>query len=176
MFGEGLAGVGDALYQLTWRAGVGLIYDSESLAPSGRFTYAGEGWGLAWDGTQFIMSDGSALLRYLGPESLRETRRVQVRDRDQPIDALNELEFVEGHLFANVWNTTRIAVIDPDSGQVRGWLDLQEILPAPFRTESVGVLNGIAYDGDQGRLFVTGKRWPRLFEIELIPPIGELAD
>ncbi len=176
LFGEGLAAVGDALYQLTWRAGLGLIYDSKTLAPSGQFTYAGEGWGLAWDGTQFIMSDGSALLRYLDPESLRETRRVEVRDRDQPIAALNELEFVEGHLFANVWNRTRIAVIDPDSGQVRGWLDLQEILPTPFRTESVGVLNGIAYDGDQGRLFVTGKRWPRLFEIELIPPIGELAD
>lgn len=176
LFGEGLAAVGDALYQLTWRAGIGLIYDSETLAPSGQFTYGGEGWGLAWDGTDFIMSDGSALLRYLDRETLRETRRVQVRDGDQPIAALNELESVEGRLLANVWNTTRIAVIDPDSGHVRGWLDLGEILPTPFRTESVGVLNGIAYDGDQGRLFVTGKRWPRLFEIELIPPIGELPD
>ncbi|MDE0451037.1 MAG: glutaminyl-peptide cyclotransferase [Gammaproteobacteria bacterium] len=176
LFGEGLAAVGDALYQLTWRTGLGLIYDSETLAPSGQFTYGGEGWGLAWDGTHFIMSDGSAFLRYLDRETLRETGRVQVRDGDQPIAALNELEFVEDHLFANVWNTTRIAVIDPDSGQVRGWLNLEQILPTPFRTESVGVLNGIAYDADQGRLFVTGKRWPRLFEIELIPPIGELAD
>ena len=176
LFGEGLAAVGDTLYQLTWRTGLGLIYDSETLAPSGQFTYGGEGWGLAWDGTHFIMSDGSAFLRYLDRETLRETGRVQVRDGDQPIAALNELEFVEDHLFANVWNTTRIAVIDPDSGQVRGWLNLEQILPTPFRTESVGVLNGIAYDADQGRLFVTGKRWPRLFEIELIPPIGELAD
>ncbi|MCY3820353.1 MAG: glutaminyl-peptide cyclotransferase [Gammaproteobacteria bacterium] len=176
LFGEGLAAVGDALYQLTWRAGLGLTYDSETLAPSGQFTYGGEGWGLAWDGTHFIMSDGSAFLRYLDRETLRETHRIQVRDGDQPIVALNELELVEGHLFANVWNTTRIAVIDPDSGQVRGWLNLEQILPTPFRTESVGVLNGIAYDPDQGRLFVTGKRWPRLFEIELIPPIGELAD
>ncbi|MDE0227010.1 MAG: glutaminyl-peptide cyclotransferase [Gammaproteobacteria bacterium] len=176
LFGEGLAAVGDALYQLTWRAGLGLIYDSETLTPSGQFTYGGEGWGLAWDGTHFIMSDGSAFLRFLERETLRETRRVQVRDGDQPIAALNELELVEGHLFANVWNTTRIAVIDPDSGRVRGWLNLEEILPTPFRTENVGVLNGIAHDADQGRLFITGKRWPRLFEIELIPPIGELAD
>ena len=176
LFGEGLAAVGNALYQLTWRAGLGLIYDSETLAQSGQFAYAGEGWGLTWDGTQFIMSDGSASLRFLDRETLREAHRVQVQDGDQPITALNELEFVEGHVFANVWNTTRIAVIEPRSGQVRGWLDLKDILPAPFRTETVGVLNGIAYDAEAGRLFVTGKRWPRLFEIELMPPINALAD
>ena len=99
-----------------------------------------------------------------------------MQDGDQPITALNELEFIKGHVFANVWNTSRIAVIRPQSGQVRGWLDLEDILPAPFRTETVGVLNGVAYDAEEGRLFVTGKRWPRLFEIELIPPLGELAD
>ena len=176
LFGEGLAAVGDALYQLTWRAGLGLIYDSGTLAQSGQFEYAGEGWGLAWDGTRFIMSDGSASLRFLDPETLRETHRVQVQEGDQPIAALNELEFIAGHVFANVWNTARIAVVDPKSGQVRGWLDLKDILPAPFRTESVGVLNGIAYDPDGDRLFVTGKRWPRLFEIELNPPIRELAN
>ena len=176
LFGEGLTAVGNQLYQLTWRAGLGLIYDSETLAQSRQFTYAGEGWGLAWDGTRFIMSDGSASLRFLDRETLREAHRVQVRDGDQPIPALNELEFVKGHVFANVWNTTRIAVIEPRSGQVRGWLDLENILPAPFRTETVGVLNGIAYDAEEGRLFVTGKRWPRLFEIELTPPISELTD
>lgn len=176
LFGEGLTAVGDELYQLTWRAGLGLIYDSDTLAQSGQFGYAGEGWGIAWDGTQFVMSDGSAFLRFLDRETLEEAHRVQVREGDQPIAALNELEFVEGHVFANVWNTTRIVVIAPDSGQVRGWLDLEHILPTPFRTENVGVLNGIAYDAEQGRLFVTGKRWPRLFEIELIPPIGELGD
>ena len=176
LFGEGLTAVGNELFQLTWRAGLGLIYDSGTLAQSGQFTYAGEGWGLAWDGTQFIMSDGSASLRFLDRETLREAHRVQVQDGDQPITALNELEFVEGYVFANVWNTTRIAVIRPQSGQVRGWLDLKDILPAPFRTETVGVLNGIAYDADEGRLFVTGKRWPRLFEIELMPPIDQLAD
>ena len=176
LFGEGLSAVGNELFQLTWRAGLGLIYDSETLTQSRQFAYAGEGWGLAWDGTQFIMSDGSASLRFLDRETLREAHRVDVREGDQPIAALNELEFVEGHVLANVWNSTRIAVIDPRSGQVRGWLDLENILPAPFRTESVGVLNGIAYDTDGDRLFVTGKRWPRLFEIELIPPIDELAD
>lgn len=176
LFGEGLTAVGNELYQLTWRAGLGLIYHSETLAQSGQFAYAGEGWGLAWDGTRFIMSDGSASLRFLDRETFQEAHRVQVRDGDQPIAALNELELVEGRVFANVWNTTRIAVIDPQSGQVRGWLDLEDILPAPFRTETVGVLNGIAYDAEEGRLFVTGKRWPRLFEIELIPPINELAD
>ena len=176
LFGEGLAALGDELFQLTWRAGVGLIYDAETLTQSGRFAYTGEGWGLAWDDAHFIMSDGSAFLRFLDRRSLKETRRVQVQDGDQPISALNELEFVEGYVLANVWNTPRIAVIDTSSGQVRGWLDLEHILPTPFRTESVGVLNGIAYDVDAGRLFVTGKRWPRLFEIELIPPIGELSD
>ena len=175
-FGEGLAAVGDALYQLTWRSGLGLIYDSETLGQIGQFEFTGEGWGLAWDGAQFIMSDGSAFLRFLDRETLQEAHRVQVREGDQPIAALNELEFIAGHVFANVWNTSRLAVIDPKSGQVRGWLDLEDILPAPFRTESVGVLNGIAFDPDGDRLFVTGKRWPRLFEIELIPPISELAD
>ena len=176
LFGEGLTAVGNTLYQLTWRAGLGLVYDARTLAQSRQFAYAGEGWGLAWDGTQFIMSDGSAFLRFLDRATLREAHRVEVRDGDQPITALNELEFIEGHVVANVWRTTRIAVIDPRSGQVRGWLDLEDILPAPLRTERVGVLNGIAYDASGGRLFVTGKRWPRLFEIELIPPIGRLGE
>ena len=176
LFAEGLAAVGDQLYQLTWRAGTGLIYDAKTLAQSGQFAYPGEGWGLAWDGAHLIMSDGSAFLRFLDPESLQQTHRVEVRDGGQPLTSLNELEVIEGNIFANIWRTSRIAVIDPASGQVRGWLDLADILPAPFRTASVGVLNGIAYDIAQGRLFVTGKHWPRLFEIELIPPIRVLQD
>lgn len=176
LFGEGLAAVGDALYQLTWRAGLGLVHDARTLDRSGQFAYTGEGWGLTWDGTRFIMSDGSAILRFLHGESLQESHRVHVRDRGQPLTALNELEFIEGYVFANIWQTSRIAVIDPDSGALRGSLDLADVLPAPFRTETVGVLNGIAYDADEGRLFVTGKRWPRLFEIKLIPPIGSLKD
>ena len=176
LFAEGLAAVGDELYQLTWRAGIGLIHDAQTLVRSGQFSYTGEGWGLAWDGTRFIMSDGSAFLRFLDPESLQQTGRIEVRDGGQPLTALNELEFIEGYIFANIWRTSRIAVIDPASGQVRGWLDLADLLPAPFRTASVGVLNGIAYDAGRGRLFVTGKHWPRLFEIELIPPIRELKD
>ena len=176
LFAEGLAAAGDELYQLTWRAGIGLIYDAQTLAQSRQFAYAGEGWGLAWDGARFIMSDGSAFLRFLDPQTLKQTHRVEVRVGGQPLTGLNELELVEGYIFANIWRASRIVVIDPASGQVRGWLDLADILPAPFRTASVGVLNGIAYDTTQGRLFVTGKRWPRLFEIELMPPIGELQD
>ena len=176
LFGEGLAAVGNALYQLTWRAGTGLIHDAETLAQTGEFAYSGEGWGLAWDGTQFIMSDGSTFLRFLDREALEETHRVEVSDRGEPVAGLNELEFIEGHVFANIWQTSRIAIIDPDSGHVRGWLDLADILPTPFRTPEVGVLNGIAYDADEGRLFVTGKRWPRLFAIELMPPITDLKD
>ena len=176
LFAEGLAAVGDKLYQLTWRAGFGLIHDAQTLSQSGRFAYSGEGWGLTWDGDRFVMSDGTANLRFLDGESLEETHRISVQASGEPVAALNELEFVEGYIFANVWRTTRIAIVDPDSGRVRGWLDLAEVLPAPFRTSDVGVLNGIAYDDAGGRLFVTGKRWPRLFEIELIPPISELGD
>ena len=175
LFGEGLAAVGSALYQLTWRAGIGLIRDAETLARTGEFAYAGEGWGLAWDGAQFIMSDGTGFLRFLDRD-LQQTRRVEVTDRGVQLIGLNELEFVDGHVVANVWDTTRIAFIDPESGQVRGWLDLADILPTPFRTSDVGVLNGIAYDADKGQLLVTGKLWPRLFAIELIPPIAELEN
>ena len=166
LFGEGLALADGRFIQLTWRAGVGLLYDAETLAPTGQFRYRGEGWGLAYDGERLWQSDGTAQLRLLDPRTLQETGRLEVRDEGRPLSALNELEFVEGRIYANVWGTHRIAMIEPTSGQVRGWADLAGLLPLPMQARA-DVLNGIAYDRDGRRLFVTGKRWPRLFQIEL---------
>lgn len=168
LFGEGLAVAGKRLLQLTWRAGVGLIHAPDDFAPLGEFRYPGEGWGLAAHGDRVAMSDGTAFLRWLHPATLAETGRVQVLDGATPVTGLNELEFVHGQLFANVWPSNRIAIIDPAAGQVTGWLDLAGILPVVFRRPDTDVLNGIAHDALTDRLFVTGKRWPRLFEIELV--------
>ena len=131
--------------------------------------YPGEGWGLAFDGEHLVMSDGSASLRFLGLPGLTEVRRLEVRDRGTPVERLNELEYIEGKIYANVWFDERIAVISPQSGEVEAWIDLAGILPLPFRRSREEVLNGIAYDAGTGRLFVTGKGWPRLFEIEVLP-------
>lgn len=169
LFGEGLALAEGRFIQLTWRAGLGLLYDAQTLAPAGQFRYPGEGWGLAGDGERLWQSDGSAELRLLDPRTLEETGRLEVHDGNRPVSALNELEFVEGQIYANVWGTDRIAMIDPASGRVRGWLNLEGILPLPLQAQA-DVLNGIAYDRDARRLFVTGKRWPRLFQIELAAP------
>ena len=169
LFGEGLALAAGRLYQLTWKAGVGLMHDSTTLEQVGQFSYPGEGWGLAAGDQHLVMSDGSDQLRFLNLKDQRELRRVEVYDGGQPIAGLNELEYVEDSLYANVWPTDRIAIINPSSGQVRGWLDLSDILPLVFRHPRIDVLNGIAYDAEAKRLFVTGKRWPRLFEIEVLP-------
>lgn len=169
LFGEGLARAGDTLVQLTWRAGRAFLYDPETLAPTGSVEYPGEGWGLAFDGEHLVMSDGSAYLRFLALPGLTEVRRLEVRDRGVPVERLNELEYVEGMIYANVWFDERIAVICPRSGDVEAWIDLSGILPLPFRRSEQEVLNGIAYDAGTGRLFVTGKSWPRLFEIEVRP-------
>ena len=166
-FGEGLALIGGQLHQLTWKAGVGFIHDVSNLAAIGEFRYEGEGWGLAANADSLAMSDGSAELRFLDPATLTEVRRLQVRDGTMPVAGLNELEYVEGDLYANVWPTDRIAIINPTNGQVRGWLDLTGLLPLVFRTLRTDVLNGIAYDPTGKRLFVTGKHWPRLFQIEV---------
>ena len=165
-FGEGLAMAGNRLYQLTWKAGIVMVRNTVTLESVAELRYAGEGWGLAAMAGELVMSDGSAELRFLDTD-FRERRRVEVRDRDTPVSGLNELEFVEGDLYANVWPTERIAILNPETGQVRGWLDLSDILPLVFRGPRTDVLNGIAYDAQSQRLFVTGKRWPRLFEIEV---------
>ena len=166
-FGEGIAVWRDRIFELTWRSGVGFVYDRTSLERVGTFTYAGEGWGLTSDGTRLIMSDGSAFLRFLDPRTQRETGRIEVRDGSLSVDHLNELEFVKGQVLANVWQTDRIARIDPARGRVVGWIDLHGLL-SPADAEGVDVLNGIAYDTAKDRLFVTGKLWPKIFEVQIL--------
>jgi glutamine cyclotransferase len=167
-FGEGIAIFGDKLYQLTWQSGLGFIYDWRSFEPLGTWQYEGEGWGLTHDGTHLIMSDGTSTLRFLDPETLQVVRQVEVRARSGPVVRLNELEYVRGEVYANVWQTDRIVRIDPQSGAVVGWIDLSGLLSGVDGSQ-VDVLNGIAYDAEGDRLFVTGKLWPKLFEIELLP-------
>lgn len=169
-FGEGIVVWKHDLVQLTWQSGIGFVYDRDTFEPRRTFTYAGEGWGLTHDGTRLIMSDGSATgtLRYLDPQTLRQTGKLIVLDNGRPVAHLNELEFIKGEIYANVWNTNRIARISPKTGQVTGWIDLHGLLD-PREAAGTDVLNGIAYDAAKDRLFVTGKRWPRVFEIQLVP-------
>ncbi len=169
-FGEGIAILGDRLYQLTWQENTGLIYDKDSFELLGAWDYQGEGWGLATDGRRLIMSDGTNELRFIDPETLSELGRVAVVDTaGQPVARLNELEWVEGEVWANIWQTDLIARIDPASGRLLGWINLAGLLSDDDRAaQRVDVLNGIAYDATTGRLFVTGKWWPKLFEIELV--------
>jgi glutaminyl-peptide cyclotransferase len=166
-FAEGLTDWDDRLIQLTWRSGVGLLYDRVSFAKKGEFSYQGEGWGLTHDDKRLIMSDGSADLRFLDPTTLREAGRVTVTDRGAPIPNLNELEFVKGEVLANVWQTEEIVIVAPGTGRVTGRIDMRGLLQDVARSRSVDVLNGIAYDASRDRLFVTGKLWPKLFEIAL---------
>ena len=166
-FGEGIVVFGDALYQLTWKNGVAFVYDKQSFAPRREFRYEGEGWGLTSDGTQLFMSDGSATVRVLDPQTFTVLRTIAVNENGSPVRNLNELEWVKGELWANVWTTDRIARIDPQTGAVVGWINLTGLLPASLRHGNEDVLNGIAYDAAADRIFVTGKRWARLFEITL---------
>lgn len=171
-FGEGLALVGKELIQLTWQTEIGFLYDVETFEPKRTFRYKGEGWGLTYDGTRLIMSDGSPVLRFLDPATLRETGRMTVRDGGVPVNQLNELEIVKGEIFANVYQTDRIARISPKTGKVAGWIDLTGLLSprdAAGLDPANAVLNGIAYDEGADRLFVTGKLWPKLFEIQIVP-------
>lgn len=168
-FAEGLADWKDQLVQLTWQSNVAFVYDLVSFAPRRTLNYSGEGWGLTSDGKRFILSDGSDQLRFLDPETFREIGRVAVTDGKTRIRDLNELEYIRGEVYANVWHTDRIARIAPDTGRVVGWIDLQGIMSSGYRLDSEAVLNGIAHDRAGNRLFVTGKLWPRLFEIEVIP-------
>jgi glutaminyl-peptide cyclotransferase len=165
-FAEGLTDWGSRLIQLTYTTQIGFVYDVASFTLQKTFTYTGQGWGLTHDGRRLIMSDGTPALRFLDPESLRETGRVIVKDGSKPIENLNELEWIKGDVYANVWLTDRIAIISPESGQVKAWLDLAGIR-GPVRSGADDVLNGIAYDAARDRLFVTGKYWSRLFEIRL---------
>lgn len=171
LFGEGIAILGDRLYQLSWQENTGFIYDKDSFELLDTWTYPTEGWGLATDGQRLIMSDGTEVLHFLDPDTLAETGSVAVSDAaGNPVVRLNELEFVEGEVWANIWQTDRIARIDPATGDVLGWIDLRGLLPAELRTQPVDVLNGIAYDAATDRVFVTGKLWPRIFEIDVVEP------
>jgi glutaminyl-peptide cyclotransferase len=167
-FGEGIVNWDDSLLELTWTTHVGFVYGLATFDPQRQFHYPGEGWGLTQDGKRIIMSDGSAQLRFWDPRTLLETGRITVTADGEPVDRLNELEWVNGEIYANVWQTDRIARINPSSGKVTGWIDCKGLLSAADRTGREDVLNGIAYDAKGGRLFVTGKKWPKLFEIRLV--------
>jgi len=168
-FGEGIALCDDRIIQLTWQSKLGFVYDRKTFRQLGEFSYPTDGWGIMYDGRKLVMSDGSATLYFLDPESFKETGRIEVRDRGEPVSRLNELEFVHGKIYANVWETDTIAQIDPVTGNVTGWIDLGELKAYMDLSRPIDVLNGIAYDTENDRLFVTGKLWPALFEIKLLP-------
>ncbi|HEY1127842.1 MAG TPA: glutaminyl-peptide cyclotransferase [Roseateles sp.] len=167
-FGEGITMWGDRLIGITWQEQTAFVLDLKTFKLWRKFNYAGEGWGITHDGRELIMSDGTAELRFLDPLTFKELRRVRVTASGRPVDLLNELEWVDGEVYANVWQTDRIARINPKTGQVTGWIDLTGLLPQ--RSGADDVLNGIAYDAKARRLFVTGKLWPKLFEIQLTKP------
>jgi len=167
-FAEGLAEWNGQLVQLTWQSNIAFVYDLASFAPRRTLAYSGEGWGLTRDQQGFILSDGSEYLRFLHPDTFREVRRITVTDAGVPVRDLNELEFVGGEIYANVWHSDRIARISPESGRVLRWIDLRGLMSSGYRLDSEAVLNGIAYDTMNRRLFVTGKLWPRLFHIEIV--------
>jgi glutaminyl-peptide cyclotransferase len=168
-FGEGITVLNQQIVELTWQSETGFVYDQSTFRQRRTFNYPGEGWGLTNDGQNIYMSDGTAQIRIWDPITLQEKRRITVRDNGQPVLNLNELEWVRGEIYANIWQKDVIARISPVDGRVVGWIDLTGILPAADRTGQEDVLNGIAYDVLGNRLFVTGKLWPKLFEIKVVP-------
>ena len=168
-FGEGIALLKNEIVELTWQSQTGFVYNASDLRLLRRFSYRGEGWGLTTNGADFFMSDGTSEIRVLDGATLHEKRLLRVRDGGKPVTQLNELEFVEGEIFANVWQTDRIARISPRTGRVVGWIDLTGLLSSVYKLEAGAVLNGIAYDPAKKRLFVTGKLWPSVFEIQIVP-------
>jgi glutamine cyclotransferase len=172
-FGEGIVAWGSEIRSLTWQGGIGFRWRRSDFAKVGEFQYPGEGWALTRNDREIIMSDGTAQLRFLDPATMAERRRINVTDEGRPVERLNELEWVKGEIFANVWMTSRIARIDPKSGRVTGWIDLSQLVAEQAPPGEDSVLNGIAYDSAKDRLFVTGKNWPKLLEIKLVPPGGK---
>lgn len=168
-FGEGITLLGDSVYQLTWRSRQAFVFDRETFQYQKTLRYRGEGWGLTHDGTHLIMSDGTSTLRFLDPQTFKEVRRVSVRDGRRRVDQLNELEYVDGEIYANIWKSDFIARISPADGRILGWIDLSALWPLRQRPDAEAVLNGIAWDAENKRLFVTGKHWPRLYEIHVVP-------
>lgn len=172
IFGEGLTNWKNTLIQLTWKAQTGFVYDRATFRLLHTFHYSGEGWGLTQDGARLILSDGSSSLRFLDPQTFQEVKRIVVTDGGVEVHDLNELEYIRGQIYANIWLTDLIAILSPRSGQVTGWIDLSGLRPPSTQGNSNAVLNGIAFDAAHDRLFVTGKLWPELFEIQLVrkPP------
>jgi glutamine cyclotransferase len=166
-FGEGITIWQNKLIQLTWQSHTGFIYDLQSFRLLRMFSYPTEGWGITCDGNNLIMSDGTAFLRFLDPRKFTVVKQIEVKDRGRPVPYLNELEYIKGEIFANVWDTGYIARISPQTGRVLGWIDLRGLYRLVDNGKRVDVLNGIAYDTKNNRLFVTGKFWPKLFEIRL---------
>lgn len=169
LFGEGIALVNNEIIQLTWKAETALRYEKSTLTGTGQFEYAGEGWGLCYDGVSLIMSDGSDQISFRNPQTFAVERSITVTDLNGAVSRLNELEYINGQIFANVWMSDRIVRIDPLTGEVVGNIDLKGLLPDEERIPGTDVLNGIAYDAVNDRLFVTGKRWPKVYEIKLVP-------
>jgi glutamine cyclotransferase len=167
LFGEGIVIFGDNLYELTWQSHVGFIYDWKTFTQKSKFTYEGEGWALTTDGTSLIMSNGTSVINFRDPKTFAVTRSLNVTDHDVPVSKLNELEWIKGEIWANVWESDQIVRIDPATGHVVGWIDLAGILSPMDRNGKEDVLNGIAYDATGDRIFVTGKNWSKLFEIKL---------
>jgi glutamine cyclotransferase len=168
-FGEGITIYGSKIIQLTFLSNIGFVYDKDTFELVGEFNYPTQGWGITHDGSHLIMSDGTPILYFLDPETFEQVSRIRVYDRDVPVWGLNELEYVQGQIYANIWPTERIARIAPETGKVLGWIDMKGLLARRDYTGHEDVLNGIAYDKEKDRLLVTGKFWPKLFEIKLIP-------
>jgi glutamine cyclotransferase len=168
-FAEGLTDWNKTLIQLTWQSHLAFVYDRASFRLLRTFSYDGEGWGLTHDGKNLVLSDGTATLRFFDPASFREVRRITVKDNGRAVNNLNELEFIHGQIYANIWHSDRIARISPGTGAVLGWIDLSGLRPMASGANQEAVLNGIAYDSAHDRLFVTGKLWPNIFEIRIVP-------
>ena len=168
LFGEGITIWRDRIVQLTWREKNGLVYDKNSFELLEQFPYSTEGWGITHDGNYLVMSDGSSRLYFLHPDNFQEIGRIEVHDNARPVTRLNELEYIRGEIYANVWQTNRIVRISPKTGKVIGWIEMDGLLTQEELREPVDVLNGIAYDAENDRLFVTGKLWPKVFEIKLV--------
>jgi glutamine cyclotransferase len=166
-FGEGITLMGDRIYQLTWQNRLGIVYNAETFDVEKTFQYSGEGWGLTNDGQNLIMSDGTSTLRFLDPKKFDVVKRINVHNSSGKVDRLNELEFVKNEIWANIWYDDVIARISPKDGEVLGWIDLSSLYPRNQRGSKEDVLNGIAYDHEKERLFVTGKNWPMLYEIKV---------
>ncbi len=165
-FGEGITIIDNTIYQLTWQENTGFIYDRQTLQQTGTFRFSDEGWGLTTDGKELFLSDGTATIRVIDPKTFKVARKIHVRVGNRKVDKINELEFVNGEILANIWYSDHIARISPKSGEILGWLDASHLYPANQRPRE-HVLNGIAYDAQSKRLFVTGKNWPNLFEVAL---------